>query len=891
MRQSLADLIKEIYADTKIIWEAAEGGEHPNAKFFNSWKRAVADSTGKYADLKAMLKVADAPEASPSAPQGQGPNGQALDVPPRNTKEATEGHGMEFGKPVKGSGNRMFFMGNGGPKDTGNMGVDKFKEFIEYWMKKEAEGESPEASEPGEGEFNTMDGYKDSQGNPLPEKDAEVSEEQTREWELEQSTNQTKEHMNLAKDQAIKVVNDMVEGGQMDAKDAPAWITNIKKTFADGERYVEGKLFKLLTVAHLADIDPDDPNFEQELHDATMRSQAGMRDYLTEFSADLKAYISMASGKDDLKPEDLTKDQKRAADRFILKSNGGQLYYKHEDPKYASIVGAYAGTGNYNALGISTPTGALNKMARSLVKQGVIVKGRSNDPGPAARQLTGDVLEHALAMATNCSKLEGDALLKCRKKNIDKVIAGIRGSTKWQAMKEAVDQGHGKIEGGVEGLGNCFETADAEAVKELLDMVEEDLGLEPGTGELEHLAVYFTVASAKGLEEAGEVLAEVCPGIELEQLGTGEKGINDEGTRTNVDAGGKCGGDMEALRRALAEHTGEGDEKFSQCAKQSKNLNASVKSRQGKNANTSELGKGSRGGSSPEGRAANIQNGGDYMRCIGEKSGHSPKEVEVETRKMQEAMAKEDKDVETVMNAIDELDNASIDGILKKLQGEIGGTDLASLEIIKGMRDDFKCAANKNIHKLKQKACRARAEAAYTQVRRVSKMGTSEGRRLYAGNVLRMQATEDSINLGIDLRNGLNNMEVSMGNEQQISGKLAESLLFGDPAPTQENFHITKDGITYTPPKEHGVHDGPSVTLESRVKAERCSTMVKTHEAYQSKQKVPISKLKGSIAKQAEAIKKEKAAKEKEEAESLTDVQRALGLVQKIIEKTKNRQA
>jgi len=207
------------------------------------------------------------------------------------------------------------------------------------------------------------------------------------------------------------------------------------------------------------------------------------------------------------------------------------------------------------------------------------------------------------------------------------------------------------------------------------------------------------------------------------------------------------------------------------------------------------------------------------------------------------------------------------------------------------MRDDFKCAANKNISKVKQKACRARAEAAYTQVRRVSKMGTPEGRRLYAGNVLRMQATEDSINLGIDLRNGLNNMEVSMGNEQQISGKLAESLLFGDPAPTQENFHITKDGITYTPPEGHGVHDGPSVTLESRVKAERCSTMVKTSEAYQSKQKVPISKLKGSIAKQAEAIKKEKAAKEKEEAESLTDVQRALGLVQKIIEKTKNRQA
>jgi len=890
MRQSLADLIKEIYADTKTLWEAAEGGEHPNAKFFNSWKRAVADSTGKYADLKAMLAVADEQEASPSAPQGQGPNGQALDVPPRNTKEATEGYGMEFGKPVKGSGNRMFFMGNGGPADTGNMGVDKFKEFIEYWMKKEAEGESPEASEPGEGEFNTMDGYKDSQGNPLPEKDAEVSEQQTREWELEQSTNQTKEHMNLAKDQAIKVVNDMVEDGQMDASSAPGWVTNIKKIFADGERYAEGKLFELLTVAHLADIDPDDPNFEQELHDATMRSQVGMRDYLTEFSADLKAYISMSSGKDDLKPEDLTKDQKRAADRFILKTNGGQLYYKHEDPKFGSVVGSAFGGKDYNALGISTPTGALNKMAHSLVEQGVIVQGRNNDPGPAARQLTGDVLEHALAMATNCSKLEGDALLKCRRKNIDKVITGIRGSTKWQALKEAMGEGFMKVEGGVEGLGNCFETADAEAVKELLDMVEEDFGLEPGTGEMEHLAVYYTVASARGLEEAGEVLAEVCPGIKLEQKGTQETGINDEGTRTNVDAGGKCGGDMEALRRALAEHTGEGDEKFSQCAKQSKNLNASVKSIQGKNANSSELGKFSRGGSSPEGRAANIQNGGDYMRCIGEKSGHSPKEVEVETRKMQEAMAKEDEDVETVMNAIDKDPGGAIDAALKKLQLATAG-NLASQEIIKGMRDDFKCAANKNISKVKQKACRARAEAAYTQVRRVSKMGTAEGRRLYAGNVLRMQATEDSINLGIDLRNGLNNMEVSMGNEQQISGKLAESLLFGDPAPTQENFHITKDGITYTPPEGHGVHDGPSVTLESRVKAERCSTMVKTSEAYQSKQKVPISKLKGSIAKQAEAIKKEKAAKEKEEAESLTDVQRALGLVQKIIEKTKNRQA
>ena len=77
--------------------------------------------------------------------------------------------------------------------------------------------------------------------------------------------------------------------------------------------------------------------------------------------------------------------------------------------------------------------------------------------------------------------------------------------------------------------------------------------------------------------------------------------------------------------------------------------------------------------------------------------------------------------------------------------------------------------------------------------------------------------------------------------------------------------------------------------MESRVKDGRASTLVVVDREYASAQKVEVDD------KLIAEVKKRKARKDKEKAkeaeEELSDVQRALGIVQQIIEKSKSHPA
>jgi hypothetical protein len=600
-----------------------------------------------------------------------------------------------------------------------------------------------------------------------------------------------------------RVLQDVDAIFEISAVPEKALLKSVNKIFNDGRRAATSPVQKF--ISRIAGEEDDLERAQRAIHD---------------MAGDVSTFLRVATKLLRSEPtpnsiDSLSEDERDSLSRLVLRQNGEHFYWTGKEGDDSTLIGSMFEKGKQYGLQIDTKAGGLTQLAKALNNLGLTDRGEplikrtaNRDVSAQARALLGTFMEHIMVGSRSWRRKDRSGLKKALNDILKTVTKDENAPLK--ALLIYAKQG---------GLGENFQNADYEGMQDILDACGEDLGTDPDERQV---FAWLAAVSMKMIEQQDILIERLCPKAKAEHTGKKKDGIQKDGSRFSADviynnADDECMAKYNDLLDSVSEELG-GNAAYN-CGRktnainiQSKNTFSAKKgnkSVQGSQVQTSYL-------EAEEEYAQTSQHAVDYLSCVGGKLGLPAEEVSGKMKRVEDAIAKEQKTVGGIMTDFRKLDKAAINTLIQgKIEGAGSPQTMALWGEVKKNVSNMKGTDEKKAESAEKKII-----PLVMQAYRVSLMRENRPQfdALIAGNLLRVgMPTDEQLYTKMDTSKGWNKGTMRVGSEQQLVGQMAARILFD-----KVEYKVTKGAVRIIMPNAAGEKTAVG-SLVSRTRSERTS--------------------------------------------------------------------
>ena len=839
--KTISVLLEEMYPKVNNLWEAKPVGktepapEVQDQKFFDTNSGAVKDANGVFANLDGMLTAAKTEKNTAPAPGTPTPGEDSIydkdadptDLPgggtpgdqsaPSNTQEA-EAQGMSFGNPLRGNGETVFYMTHTG--NAGNMNIEKFERFIAYWKDKQA-------AEGDEDRTAGSEKFADENGNTM---DASGNLESPEDMVKRQQDQQLDTSIEGAKARVLEDVENNRETLEAAGLDVDEINKSVENIMNDGLRAHRSQWQKFIKMMKGEDDKPEEV-------------QKAFQELSSDIGTTIRAASKLLREDGPASYESLSQAEKDSLSRIVMKSNKDNIFWMG-DSQTTLVQGSF-NQGGYGVK-IDSPAGGLYKLADKLKDlkdengNSVIRKGRSDNPDATARAVIGTFQEHMMVAVRGFRNGDSKAMKKAMKK-VAKQLGKKEASALTALMKYAA-QG---------GLGGDYQNPDEQEMDAMVVAAVGDLGPDLENNQKQFFA-WIAAAFMQVAVAQDEIMEKLCPDMKPRQVGTGEGGVVEDGSRQSADVeycGSKkgaeaCQGKLDgALDSAGGGDFNQGRKGESNCVKFQSKISFAAG---GNTVVGSQVQEAFHNGT--DNNEGTAQLAGEYLTKVGEQLGGDIDDDIAE--QIAAEFEAEGEQVEGILNGLGKLGKSGETVVKNKIKS---AGSVQETELWKAVLDDAKNLNHKDPKKVQEAERKLRPKIAQAYRIGLSEKHPKRYNALMAGHVQRVgMPTDAQVFVKTDLSGGITNAPTRIGNEQDMVGQISYLIASG-----KAQYKHTATGTKILIKNEETDKYEPCSDLASRSRSGRNSQdMLGLTESYVANNTTPIEDMEGHLPseQQTEAL-------------------------------------